>query len=201
MNISTGLSILLMIAALGTSAAPATAQRPSALVYDEPEWVWLDNRDPDSPRPSPNALVGLQISSTRVFIAYGSPGAKGRTVFGGLVPYGRLWRTGANEATTMTSNGDLLVQGQPLAAGTYSVFTIPGEQAWTVVFHHEANQWGSYDYDSSGDALRVEVPSEEVSFLENLTIYFDNVASDSSHAHLTLHWESTRVRLRLEEGE
>lgn len=186
---------------IALATAPAVAQRTNPLTYDDPEWVWLDNRDPDSPRPSPNAIVGLQVSSTRVFLAYGSPGVKGRTIFGGLVPYNRLWRTGANEATTISSNGGLVIEGKPLAAGTYSLFTIPREDKWTVIFHRSPNQWGSYGYDSNGDVLRVDVAAEEAGFLENFTIYFDNIAPDSDSADLTLHWERTRIRLRIEEAE
>ena len=92
---------LVLLAAL-LVAGPAQAQPQSPLVYDDPVFAWTDNRDPEAPRPSPNAFVGLQIGSARVMITYGSPGVKGRTIFGNLVSYGNLWRTGANEATTIT---------------------------------------------------------------------------------------------------
>lgn len=181
-------------------AAALSAQRVSPLVYDDPEFAWLDNRDPDSPRPSPNAVSGMQIGSARVWIAYGSPGAKGRRIFGGLVPYGRIWRTGANEATTVTVTRDVLVEGKRLEKGTYSLFTVPKEAEWTLIFSRDDNQWGAYDYDVEEDVLRLTVPSREASFRENFWIGFDEISPDGLHAVLVLHWERTRVGVRIEEA-
>lgn len=182
-------------------AAPARAQadvadafnRTSPLVVENPTWGWADNRDPDSPRPSPNAVAGLQIGSTRVLIAYGSPGVKGRKIFGGLVPYGRVWRTGANEATTITFTDDVEVAGHPVAAGTYSLFTIPGETTWTIILNTENHQWGAYDYDAAADEVRFEVPRQEAPFTERLTFGFADVDPDAFSASVVLRWATTQV--------
>ena len=109
------ISIFFLIAIL-VSTESVFAQ----LLYENPSFEWKDNRDPESPRPSPNAFAGLQIGSTRITISYGSPAIKGRKIFGGLVPYGVVWRTGANEATTITFSEDALVEGHEVSAGTYS---------------------------------------------------------------------------------
>jgi hypothetical protein len=89
----------------------------------------------DLPRPSPKATVSQQVGLTDVSIAYCRPGVKGREIWGALVPYGEVWRTGANEATTITFSSDVTVQGNPVAAGTYGLFTLPGKDEWTVILN------------------------------------------------------------------
>lgn len=190
---------VLVAAILMTSAA--AAQRVNPLTYDDPEFEWLDNRDPDSPRPSPNAFAGLQVGSTRVMVAYGSPAVKERKIFGGLVPYGRLWRTGANEATTLTTNGDLLIGGEPLKAGTYTLFTIPGEAEWTVVLNSNDNLWGAYERDPELDVLKVKVPAEAAEFRENLTFGFESIHPQGFAAELVIAWENTAIRVAIEEAD
>ncbi len=191
---------LVVLAALFLTTSAVVGQRVSPLIYDDPEFEWLDNRDPDSPRPSPNAFVGLQIGSARVMVAYGSPGVKGRQIFGGLVPHGRIWRTGANEATTLTANADILFGGQKVEAGTYSLFTIPGESEWTVILNRDNNQWGAYEHDPEQDFLEVIVPAETGEFLENFTIGFDHIQPDGS-ADLTIAWENSLVRVSVAEAD
>jgi len=178
-------------------AGPLWAQSP--LVYDDPTFAWSDNRDPEAPRPSPNAFAGLQIGSTRVMIAYGSPGVRGRTIFGGLVPYGAVWRTGANEATTITFTGDVLVEGTAVAAGTYSLFTIPGERMWTIILNAENNQWGAYNYDEGKDVLRFTAPVREASFVERLRFGFEAVEPQAFAASVVLTWDTVAVAFRVEE--
>jgi hypothetical protein len=191
--------VILLAAILLTSLA--AAQRISPLTYDDPEFEWLDNRDPDSPRPSPNAFTGLQVGSTRVMVAYGSPAAKGRKVFGGLVPYGRLWRTGANEATTLTTNGETLIGGHELEAGTYTLFTIPRESEWTIVLNSDNNQWGAYERDPELDVLEIKIPSEQAEFRENLTFGFEGIDPDGSAGELVIAWETTAVRVPIAEAD
>ena len=131
-----------VFAVLGSAlvAAIAIAQQPMRL-----------------PKASPCAVVKQTIGLNDVTITYSRPGVKGRKIWGGLVPYGTVWRTGANSATTIQFTEDVLVEGQPLAAGTYSLHTIPGEKEWTLILNKDANQWGSYSYDPAKDALRVKV--------------------------------------------
>ena len=153
-------------------------------------------------RPSPNAVVGQTVGTTDILVTYGRPSMRGRTVFGpdstALAPYGRVWRLGANEATTLTLSRDARVAGQPLAAGTYAVFAIPGATAWTVIFNRTAEQWGAYRYDASKDALRVVVAAEtsEDDSEEMFDIEFDDVTPTS--AVLTLEWERVTVPVQIE---
>jgi len=149
-------------------------------------------------RASPNAVVGQTIGMTDVLITYGRPSVRDRDIFGDLVPYDAVWRTGANEATTITFSEDVMIEGQPLAAGTYSVFTIPGEDEWTVIFNSVANQWGAYDYDAASDVLRVTVEAEESDFSELMTFSFDEVGE--TEGELVLHWDETAVPLTISAG-
>jgi hypothetical protein len=142
---------------------------------------------------SPNATVSQTIGITEVRITYGRPSAEGRTIFSndGLVPFGDVWRTGANEATTVSFSTPVQIQGKSLDAGTYGFFTIPGPETWTLIFNETANQWGAYNYDSSKDVLRVEVEPESADAREMLTFSFHNVTDTSTTAHL--HWSETLV--------
>lgn len=121
----------------------------------------LAQRGDDSDRVSKNGAASGTIDGVDVSLEYGRPNVNGRDVWGGLVPYGQVWRTGANEATTITFSSDVTIEGEPLPTGTYSLFTIPGEDEWTVIFNKTAQQWGAYDYDEGEDALRVTVTPRE----------------------------------------
>lgn len=121
------------------------------------------------PKASPAKEASGEIGNAMVTINYSSPGVKGREIWGGLVPFDKVWRAGANEATTVTTDKDLLVEGEELPAGTYSFFIIPKENGpSTVIFNKTAEQWGSFDYDESKDALRVMVDPEENTMTERL---------------------------------
>ncbi len=143
------------------------------------------------PRVSPNATVSQTIGVTDVEITYGRPSVRGRTIYGDLVPYDEIWRTGANEATTISFSSPVQVEGESLDAGTYSLFTVPGQDTWTIVFNEEPEQWGAYEYDSSQDVLRVEVTPESADMREMLTFTFHNVTDTSATS--VLHWAETRV--------
>lgn len=149
-------------------------------------------RGNDLPRVSPNAAVSQTIGVTDVRITYGRPGVKGREIFGGLVPYDEVWRTGANEATTISFSNDVQIEGQPLAAGTYGLFTIPGRSEWTLVFNETADQWGAYEYDDRQDALRVTVaPTEAPHQHEWMSFHIGTLTDTSAVAALV--WDRTRV--------
>lgn len=145
------------------------------------------------PRLSPNATVGQTIGISMIEVGYSRPSVKGRALFGdgGLVPYGEVWRTGANEAATFKASADLLINGERLPAGTYSMLTIPSESDWVIVFNKVAEQWGSFNYDEAEDALRVTVPSVEAPMQEQFQIRFDGV-SDTSGT-MILHWGTVGV--------
>lgn len=141
-----------------------------------------------SKRPSPPATAQATIGDINITINYNSPAVKGRTVWGGLVPFGQIWRTGANEATTFEVNKDVMVQGHLLPAGKYSFFTIPGEEEWILIFNKEPNQWGAYNYNEKMDALRVNAKAGSgPEFNERLT--FDITTRDKV-AFINLKWEN-----------
>lgn len=158
----------------------------------------LPGRDSSSPRTSPNALVGQTIGTHDVQISYGRPYVKGREIFGDLVPFGSVWRAGANEATAILVPADAKVEGSDLPAGVYSLFTIPGEDEWTIVFNSQAAIWGTA-HDADHDVLRVTVESHEAPPAEMFTINFQNVTANS--ADVVLHWAMTRVPFTISFGE
>ncbi len=140
-----------------------------------------------SQRKSPPMTAEGQVGDAQVTITYGAPSVRGRTIYGDLVPYNQIWRTGANEATTISLSDDVMVEGQMLPAGTYSVFTIPGEEEWTIIFNEEAEQWGAYDYDESKDALRVQVtPNMLEESAEVLAFALED-------GQMVLRWDNTEV--------
>ncbi|MFN2240288.1 MAG: DUF2911 domain-containing protein, partial [Thermoanaerobaculia bacterium] len=144
------------------------------------------------PRVSPKASVTQAVGLTDVTINYSRPSVRGRTIFGDLVPWGAVWRTGANEATTIELADDVTINGAKLAKGLYSLHTIPGESEWTVIFNSEATQWGSYSYDAARDALRVAVkPRASDHPHEMLTFAFPNVTASS--AEVVMAWDRVMV--------
>ena len=149
----------------------------------------------EAPLPSPNAKVTQRVGVTEMTVSYSRPGVKGRVIWGGLVPYDKPWRTGANRATTYTTTDDVLVEGKKLPAGTYSIVTIPGKEQWTVIFNKDPDLWFKTEYDEKKDALRVAVKPETVDFVETFTIVFRNVTSDSTS--LAFIWEKLRVPVSL----
>src|SRR5712672_1541733 len=136
------------------------------------------------PRISQNATVTQTVGYTDVAITYSRPGVKGRVIWGGLVPYDKVWRTGANEATSFTVSQDVTINGKPLPAGTYSLHTIPGKTSWTVIFNKKADQWGSYNYDAAEDALRVDGQPADGPNQEWLTFSFPDVQNDTATVEL-----------------
>lgn len=145
----------------------------------------------DLPRPSPKATVSQTVGLTDVTITYCRPGVKGRVIWGGLVPYDQVWRTGANEATTITFSDDVTIEGTNLSAGTYGLFTIPGKNEWTVVFNKGAKQWGAYEYKPADDVLRVQAKPQAAEFHELMTFSFPAVSTES--AQVALAWEKLQV--------
>jgi hypothetical protein len=146
-------------------------------------------------RPSPNATVSQDIGTTTVTVTYGRPGLKGRTLES-LAPAGAVWRTGANEATTITFSDDVMFGGEEVAAGTYTLYTVPGDK-WMVILNTNLTRddgtpmWGAYGYDESTELLRIPaaVTTTEAPNMEWFTIYFDTLTD--TKAHLNLHWGTT----------
>lgn len=174
-------SFLVAAVSLLTTDLHATSQEPPALEF---------------PQASPLATVRQRVGLTDVEIVYSRPSAKGRKVFGDLVPYDQLWRTGANAATKITFSTDVVVGGEPLAAGAYSLFTNPGTPVWTVIFNKVPDQSGTSTYDETQDALRLTVsPVALPSAVETFRIAVDELRADG--ATLTLAWEKTQVSVDL----
>jgi hypothetical protein len=170
----------------------------------------------DLPRPSQKASVMQRVGVTDITITYSRPGVKGRKIWGDplpeqakvtgeatldqadrpagapIVPYGHIWRTGANEATMFVVTDDVLINGQKLAAGSYSLHTIPNKDEWTIVFNGTANQWGSFNYDPAKDTLRVKVKPQPINDNQEwLSFSFDPVTEDS--AQVNIRWEKISV--------
>lgn len=122
-------------------------------------------------RPSPPMAAKAMVNGAEVVIDYSSPAVKGRTVWGDLVPYGKTWRTGANEATTLTISKDVEIDGNVLKAGKYSLFTVPGEKEWTFIINSVWDQWGDYNYDASKDVMRFTAKPHELSAAQERMIF------------------------------
>jgi hypothetical protein len=129
-----------------------------------------------------------------VKVVYSRPFRNGREVFGGLVPYGKVWRTGANENTEITFYQDATIAGKRVKKGTYSLFTIPDEKTWTIILNSDLDYWGAYSYNDKNDVLRVNVVPEKLDQeVENFTIQF--FGTDSSTATMILAWGDVQVKI------
>lgn len=151
------------------------------------------------PTLSPITEISQEVGLTTVKLSYSRPSAKGRKVFGGLVPYGEVWRTGANASTKLTFAEDVKIQGNPLKAGTYALYTIPGETEWTIIIHtntrHRALSGGVYKQEE--DAFRFKVkPARTSAFVETFTIQFGDITTNSMSTKLA--WENTAVKFTIE---
>ncbi|HET9054304.1 MAG TPA: DUF2911 domain-containing protein [Cyclobacteriaceae bacterium] len=138
---------------------------------------------------SPLETVTGSIDGATVEIVYSRPSAKGRKMLGEKEPYGKVWRTGANKATTIEFSKAVKIEGKDLAAGKYTLFTIPGEKEWVIIFNKKLDQWGAYDYEKTKteNALQVTVPAgKPAAFVETFTISIDK-------DKVTLQWENTSV--------
>jgi hypothetical protein len=142
---------------------------------------------------SPRAEVKQQVGVVHVTVNYASPGKRERTVWGELVPYDKLWRTGANMATTLETTGPLVVGGTQVPAGKYSVFSIPGKDEWTLILNKDTDQGGTDDYDQAQDAVRVKAKPEQASERERLTFLFSDTTEQGTR--LDLEWAGVRVSL------
>jgi tetratricopeptide (TPR) repeat protein len=147
------------------------------------------------PRVSQRATVTQRIGLTDITITYHRPEVKGRKIWGDIVPYGKVWRAGANENTVINFSDDVSIEGHALPAGTYGLHTIPNADQWTIIFSKNSTSWGSFSYDEKEDALRVTVKPHEAEMTEDLAYTFDDVKPDSALA--TLRWEKLAVPFRV----
>ncbi|MGA8271835.1 MAG: DUF2911 domain-containing protein [Candidatus Sulfotelmatobacter sp.] len=149
----------------------------------------------DLPRQSQHAVLTQRIGITDITLNYHRPLANGRQIWGKVVPYGQVWRAGANENTTVTFSDPVTIEGQPLDKGTYGLHMIPGENQWTVIFSKISSAWGSFTYKQDEDALRVTVKPQTAEFHDALTYDFDDLKPDS--AVVTLRWEKVAVPFKV----
>lgn len=148
------------------------------------------------PQASPAATVSLAVGTTDIVVTYHRPGVKGRRVWGELVPFEKVWRLGANEATTIAFTDPVKVAGRDLPAGTYALFAIPGRERWTMILNRQAQQWGAYFHDPEQDVLRFEVTPEPAPFMEWMVFALDPLAPN--RAELSMYWEKLRVAFPIE---
>jgi len=149
-------------------------------------------------RISPKATVKQTVGFTDITIEYGRPGVKGRTIWGGLVPFNAVWRAGANEATKIAFSTDVMIDGKKLKAGSFGFFAIPTEKTWTLIFNKVANQWGAFEYNDAEDALRIEVtPIKQQNWWQEWLAYTINKSADNK-AIVMLEWEKLKVPFNVE---
>lgn len=148
-------------------------------------------RESDAARNSKNGKVQGTVGGAPVLVTYGRPKAKGRDVWKDIVKPGEVWRAGADEATVVAFDKDVLVEGQKLPAGAYAFFVITGKDQWTLVFNKEAKQWGAYKYDEKKDALRVKVTPKAVPATEELTFKIDG-------STMVLAWDKQSAAFKVE---
>ena len=144
------------------------------------------------PRPSPLAIVSARYKDTYLKITYSQPSKRDREVFGQLVPFNQVWRTGANEATEMTITRDMKINGIDLKAGNYSIFTIPEKDKWTILLNSDLGLWGAYNYNTKMDVLKFDVPVVSLTDVvyESFTIIIDQ---KNDKADLLMAWDTTKV--------
>jgi hypothetical protein len=173
-------ALFLACAVALTLAVPALAQTPKV----------------DFPAPSPACTIKQRVGLTDIEIAYSRPGIKGRQIFGSVVPYGKVWRTGANNATKITFSTPVKLNGQDIAAGSYALYTIPGEDEWTIILNKGIDKSGT-QYDEKDDVIRFKTtPLQFDSTIETFTIEFNRITDDS--AVINLVWENTVVPIKLQ---
>jgi hypothetical protein len=148
------------------------------------------------PQASTSQTITQEFGLGKVTLAYSRPNVKGRKIFGGLEPYGQVWRTGANSATVITFTDDVTIEGNKVPAGEYALFTIPNANEWTIILNKTTKQWGAYEYKQADDVLRFKVKADKTSVpVETFTIQFGNVKPTS--AELNLMWERASITLHL----
>jgi len=147
------------------------------------------------PRLSPKSFVGQTVGSTILKITYGSPGVKGRKIWGELVPYNIVWRTGANEATTIEFDSDVIIDGKKIPTGKYSLFTIPNKDTWTIILNKTYDQWGAYNYNEKEDFIRFKAQPIVNHHVERLSYKIEYL--DSYKSKIYMEWEKLAVSFEI----
>ncbi|WP_019987773.1 DUF2911 domain-containing protein [Rudanella lutea] len=151
-----------------------------------------------TPQASPMATVSQGIGLTKATVEYSRPALKGRKMFGDQVPYGKVWRTGANMATKLTLDDEMSVNGKAVPAGSYALFTIPGQNEWTIILNKNTKAFGAFDYKEAEDVLRFTVKPEKLSTpAEYFTVEFTDFTPTT--ANLAMRWENVQVKFQLKQ--
>lgn len=179
---------ILRSTALATMTGLATLALAGAALAQAPQM--------QLPRPSPGASVSQTVGVTEITVRYSRPGVKERKIWGGLVPYGEVWRTGANENTTVTFSTPVRLGGTELPAGTYGLQTIPTEKEWTVILSKDADLWGAFNYKPENDAVRFQATPRPAEHQERMGFAFEDVTDTS--AKIVLRWEKIAVPFTVE---
>lgn len=152
----------------------------------------------NTPNASPATTIVQELGLTKITLNYSRPSVKGRKIFGSLVPYGSVWRTGANQITAVKFDNDVKVEGKMLKAGSYGLYTIPGQKTWKIIFNSDDKQWGAYAYDASKDVMSFEVPAINLpSLVENMSISFVDFTPTSTYIQIA--WEKSAVKFKVEQ--
>jgi len=150
------------------------------------------------PAASPTFELNGTVGLSKVKVVYSRPSTKGRVVFGDLVPYGEVWRTGANSSTKLSFDQTVSLEGNSLEAGDYALYTIPGTDEWTIIISKNTELWGAQGYDEKDDILRFNVPAKSVSsHYESFTISFSDFTMNS--AYLNMKWEKSKAKFKIEQ--
>ena len=145
-----------------------------------------------TPAASPMATISQQVGLTKVTVEYSRPSVKGRKIFGNLVPFDKVWRTGANQITTIKFDNDVMVSGQKIPAGSYGWYTIPGKTQWTIILNSDDKQWGAYAYDEKKDVARFKVTPYKTAKAENMAIALEQTSPNN--LDVVLAWDKTAVK-------
>ena len=152
------------------------------------------------PAASPRQKVEQQFSMSNITVDYGRPGVKGRKIFGDLVPFGKVWRAGANSSTKITFEQSVNFGGKTVSAGTYGLFVIPTEKEWKVILNKDSQQWGAYTFDEKQNVVDVTIPVQKLAEKQEWFVIELNPVDDNS-VNLVMKWDFTKVELPLKTGK
>lgn len=152
----------------------------------------------NTPAASPSTTISQGIGLTKITIDYSRPSVKGRKIFGDLVPFGKVWRTGANKITSIKFDDEVIINGTAVKAGSYGLYTIPTATEWTIILNTDDKQWGSYGYDEKKDVYRFKVkPAKSKYFVEQMEIEIEGI--NPTTADIVIKWENTEAKFRVEQ--
>ena len=159
--------------------------------------LWSFGQNFSYPMASPRQVITQQFSVSQITVDYGRPSVRGRKIFGELVPYGKIWRLGANQATSITFYQPVKCGGLPVKKGDYAIFVTPEAHQWTVVLNYDSNAWGAYSYDPNENAIEFTVPVTQTKELqESLEFSFEAISNDK--VNLVIRWEYLKVEIPIE---